>query len=74
MVYGNLSAQSCTGKMYTRNPDNGDNEIYGCYLFSLSYYRVGEYIRCAEGDEVLESVERQTYRLKVYYVYFILSL
>jgi hypothetical protein len=25
----------------------------------------GEYIRCAEGDEVIESVERQTYRLEV---------
>jgi hypothetical protein len=39
--------------MYTRNPDNGENQVYG------------EYIRCAEGDEVMETVERQTYRLEV---------
>ena len=29
MVYGNLNAQSCSGKMYSRNPNNGENRIYG---------------------------------------------
>lgn len=29
MVYGNLNSNSCVGKLCTRNPDTGVNEIYG---------------------------------------------
>lgn len=32
MVYGNLNANSCVGKICTRNPDNGVNQIYGIII------------------------------------------
>jgi pyruvate, orthophosphate dikinase len=40
MVFGNLNSESCVGKLFTRNPDTGVNEIYG------------EYSCCIQGDEV----------------------
>lgn len=32
MVFGNLNNKSCTGVLFTRNPDDGDNLIMGEYL------------------------------------------
>lgn len=32
MVYGNYSANSGTGVLFSRNPANGENKLYGEYL------------------------------------------
>ena len=32
MVYGNSGQESCTGVVFTRNPNTGDNNIYGEFL------------------------------------------
>ncbi|KAG2502612.1 hypothetical protein BBO99_00009780 [Phytophthora kernoviae] len=34
MVYGNINDQSCTGVLFTRNPANGDNHLYGEFLLN----------------------------------------
>lgn len=41
MVFGNLSEDSGTGVLFSRNPLNGDNEIFG------------EYLRRAQGEDVV---------------------
>lgn len=41
MVFGNLNNNSCTGVLFTRNPDNGDLEL------------VGEYLPNAQGEDVV---------------------
>lgn len=45
MVFGNLNDQSCTGVLFTRNPDNGDDGI------------VGEYLVNAQGEDVVSGVK-----------------
>jgi hypothetical protein len=35
MVFGNINPESCVGKLFTRNPDTGVNEIYGYRLLTL---------------------------------------
>jgi len=34
MVFGNMGSESATGVVFTRNPSNGKNEIYGEYLIN----------------------------------------
>ncbi|KAH7479442.1 Pyruvate, phosphate dikinase 1, chloroplastic [Phytophthora ramorum] len=34
MVYGNINDKSCTGVLFTRNPANGDNKLYGEFLLN----------------------------------------
>ena len=34
MVFGNLGSQSGTGVLFTRNPSNGEKELYGEYLLN----------------------------------------
>ena len=34
MVFGNMGEDCATGVVFTRNPSNGDNEIYGEYLIN----------------------------------------
>lgn len=29
MVFGNITPESCVGKLFSRNPNTGVNEIYG---------------------------------------------
>lgn len=43
MVFGNINDKSFTGICLTRNPFNGENEIYG------------EYLKNAQGEEVINS-------------------
>lgn len=44
MVFGNLNDNSCTGVMFTRNPDNGDGKV------------VGEYLVNAQGEDVVAGI------------------
>ena len=44
MVFGNLNEQSGTGVAFTRNPANGDNNIYGEYLMN------------AQGEDVVAGI------------------
>jgi pyruvate, orthophosphate dikinase len=32
MVFGNMGADSCTGVVFTRDPESGENRLYGDYL------------------------------------------
>lgn len=41
MVFGNLDTRSCTGVLFSRNPLSGSSEVYG------------EYLRCAQGEDVV---------------------
>jgi phosphohistidine swiveling domain-containing protein len=44
MVFGNLNDNSCTGVMFTRNPDNGDGKV------------VGEFLVNAQGEDVVAGI------------------
>ena len=44
MVFGNLNNQSGTGVAFTRNPSNGDKELYGEYLIN------------AQGEDVVAGI------------------
>jgi pyruvate,phosphate dikinase len=44
MVFGNLNDNSCTGVLFTRNPDNGDGKV------------VGEYLVNAQGEDVVAGI------------------
>ena len=44
MVYGNMGEDCATGVAFTRNPANGDNELYG------------EYLRNAQGEDVVAGI------------------
>ena len=44
MVFGNLGEQSATGVAFTRNPSNGDNNIYG------------EWLENAQGEDVVAGI------------------
>lgn len=41
MVFGNYGPKSCTGVVFTRNPDSGENEI------------MGEWLPCAQGEDIV---------------------
>ncbi|MGB9667601.1 MAG: pyruvate, phosphate dikinase [Thermosulfidibacteraceae bacterium] len=44
MVYGNLNNDSGTGVCFTRNPSNGEREIYG------------EFLTCAQGEDIVAGI------------------
>ncbi|KAF4040509.1 PEP-utilizing enzyme [Phytophthora infestans] len=44
MVYGNINDQSCTGVLFTRNPANGENKLYGEFLLN------------AQGEDVVAGI------------------
>lgn len=44
MVFGNMNSNSCSGVVFTRNPQTGENEIYG------------EYLPNAQGEDVVSGV------------------
>ncbi len=44
MVFGNLGKTSATGVAFTRNPSNGDNNIYG------------EWLKNAQGEDVVAGI------------------
>ena len=44
MVFGNLNDKSGTGVAFTRNPSNGDKELYGEYLIN------------AQGEDVVAGI------------------
>ncbi|MDZ5761510.1 pyruvate, phosphate dikinase [Lyticum sinuosum] len=45
MVFGNLSEKSCTGVIFSRNPSNGDNEIFGEFLLN------------AQGEDIVSGIK-----------------
>ncbi len=49
MVFGNLNEQSCTGVVFSRNPSNGENKIFG------------EYILKAQGEEIVSGKKTPIY-------------
>jgi len=44
MVFGNLSYKSATGVLFSRNPSNGENELYG------------EFLQLAQGEDVVAGI------------------
>jgi pyruvate,orthophosphate dikinase len=52
MVFGNLGQTSATGVAFTRNPSNGDKEIYGEYLLN------------AQGEDVVAGIRTPLYLSK----------
>jgi pyruvate,orthophosphate dikinase len=46
MVYGNVNDNSGTGVLFTRNPANGTNELYGEFLINAQGEDVVAGIRC----------------------------
>ena len=52
MVFGNMSEECATGVVFTRNPSNGVNEIYGEYLIS------------AQGEDVVAGTRTPQYITK----------
>jgi pyruvate, orthophosphate dikinase len=57
MVFGNLSSDSCVGKICTRNPDTGANSIYG------------EYSCCVEGDDISDSLDEKANNIEELQLY-----
>ncbi len=52
MVFGNLGESSATGVAFTRNPSNGEKEIYGEYLLN------------AQGEDVVAGIRTPLYLSK----------
>ncbi len=52
MVFGNMGNDSATGVVFTRNPSNGNNEIYGEYLIN------------AQGEDVVAGTRTPGYITK----------
>jgi len=44
MVFGNVNERSATGVLFTRNPSNGENELYG------------EFLTLAQGEDVVAGI------------------
>uniref|UniRef100_A0A2C9LI54 PEP-utilising enzyme mobile domain-containing protein n=1 Tax=Biomphalaria glabrata TaxID=6526 RepID=A0A2C9LI54_BIOGL len=56
MVYGNINDESGTGVLFSRNPSNGDKELFGDYLINAQGEDVVSGTRntnsiCANGDQ-----------------------
>lgn len=68
MVFGNISSDSCVGKICTRNPDTGVNSIYGSYprksIAKFIFYS-GEYSCCVEGDDISDSLDENANNIEV---------
>ena len=52
MVFGNMGNDCATGVVFTRNPSNGNNEIYGEYLIN------------AQGEDVVAGTRTPQYITK----------
>merc|ERR1712086_771703 len=52
MVFGNMGEDCATGVVFTRNPSNGQNEIYGEYLIN------------AQGEDVVAGTRTPQYITK----------
>ena len=52
MVFGNMEENSATGVVFTRNPSNGKNELYGEYLIN------------AQGEDVVAGIRTPQYITK----------
>ena len=52
MVFGNMGSDCATGVVFTRNPSNGKNEIYGEYLIN------------AQGEDVVAGTRTPNYITK----------
>ena len=52
MVFGNMGEDCATGVVFTRNPSNGFNEIYGEYLIN------------AQGEDVVAGTRTPQYITK----------
>lgn len=53
MVFGNTGNESATGVVFTRNPTNGDNNIYGEYLINAQGEDVVAGIRTPQNVSIL---------------------
>lgn len=75
MVFGNMGDGSATGVCFTRNPSNGDKELYGEFLVNAQGEDVVAGIRTpqplVEMDKIMPQVYRQlldyTHRLEAHY-------
>lgn len=62
MVFGNFSDQSGTGVLFTRNPVNGENEIFGEYLMNAQGEDVVAGIRTPMPIAQLEETMPEVYK------------
>ncbi len=62
MVFGNQGEQSGTGVLFTRNPSNGVNELYGEYLVNAQGEDVVAGIRTPMSIHRLETLQPEIYQ------------
>ncbi len=75
MVFGNLGADSATGVAFTRNPANGDKELYGEYLMNAQGEDVVAGLRtpeklsalAVEMPRIYQELSEAAYRLEQHY-------
>ncbi|WP_303673800.1 pyruvate, phosphate dikinase [Vampirovibrio chlorellavorus] len=75
MVFGNLGADSVTGVAFTRNPANGDKELYGEYLVNAQGEDVVAGLRtpeklsalAVEMPRIYQELSEVAYRLEQHY-------
>ncbi len=61
MVYGNLSENSLTGVLFSRNPSTGENKIYGEYLEKAQGEDIVSGVRTPKPIDVLERENKEIY-------------
>jgi pyruvate,orthophosphate dikinase len=61
MVFGNMGNDSGTGVAFTRNPNTGENEIYGEYLLNAQGEDVVAGIRTPKDLSTLEDENKEVY-------------
>ena len=64
MVFGNLNDKSGTGVAFTRNPSNGDKELYGEYLINAQGEDVVAGIRTPHPIKTNKKVEQESLESK----------
>ena len=64
MVFGNLNDKSGTGVAFTRNPSNGDKELYGEYLINAQGEDVVAGIRTPHPIKKIKKVEQESLESK----------
>ena len=69
MVFGNLNDKSGTGVAFTRNPSNGDKELYGEYLINAQGEDVVAGIRTPHPIKKNKKVEQESLESKFPKVY-----
>ncbi len=62
MVFGNMGWDSCSGVMFTRDPGNGENELFGEFLFNAQGEDVVAGIRTPIKLADLEKEQPELYR------------